>query len=133
MAQPRLNYTMAVDGILPAVFAEMDEKGNFVAGTKISGAIMIIIATIVPFSHLDDLISSGILVAFTMTDMSVILVRQTSPNGKPFMLEKLIAAFLFSSFLTGVLLRSYLSFGATGAALRFMTVMSSSCALFVGN
>lgn len=133
MAQPRLNYTMAIDGVLPPVFAEMDEKGNFVAGTQISGAIMIIIATIVPFSYLDDLISSGILVAFTMTDMSVILVRQTSPNGKPFMLEKLIAAFLFLSFLSGFLLRSCLSFGAKGDALLCVTLMTCSCTLFVGN
>lgn len=94
---------------------------------------MIAIATIVPFAYLDDLISSGILIAFTMTDTSVILVRKTSPRDSPFMLEKLIAVFHILSLLTGFLLRNCLSTGPTGVAVRFMTLVSCICTLFVGN
>ncbi|KAL7532959.1 hypothetical protein ACHAXR_004958 [Thalassiosira sp. AJA248-18] len=133
MAQPRLNYTMAMDGVLPSVFAEVDEDGNLKPGIKIAGAIMIIIATAVPFSYLDDLISSGILVAFTITDSSVILVRRESPHGNPYLLERMLAAFLILSLLSGFLLRNCLSTGVTGHAVRAMTLFSCLGTLFIGN
>lgn len=41
MAQPRLTHTMANDGVLPSIFAEVDDKGNLKAGLKIAGAVMI--------------------------------------------------------------------------------------------
>mmetsp|Transcript_33704 Transcript_33704/g.61944 ORF Transcript_33704/g.61944 Transcript_33704/m.61944 type:complete len:255 (+) Transcript_33704:314-1078(+) len=133
MAQPRLNYTMAIDGVLPAVLSKVDEEGNLKAGTKIAGVIMIAIATLIPFSYLDDLISSGILIAFTITDMSVILVRQTSPLDNPCLLERMLAAFLVVSLLSGFLLRSWLSLETTGEGVRFMTLLSCASTLFVGN
>ena len=132
MAQPRLNYTMAMDGVLPAAFAEVDEEGNLKRGTKIAGTVMIVIATLIPFAYLDDLISSGILIAFTMTDASVILVRQTSPHDKPYLLERLLVLFHALSLLCGFLLRNCLSTGATGHAVRFFTVVSVICTTFTG-
>jgi len=133
MAQPRLNYTMAMDGVLPAVFAEVDGEGNLKAGTKIAGIIMIAIATLVPFAYLDDLISSGILIAFTITDISVILVRQTSPQDNPGVLERMLAAFVTASLLSGFLLRSCLSIARTGDGMRFVTLLSCASTLFIGN
>ena len=132
MAQPRLNYTMALDGVLPNIFARVDDKGNLTSGTKIAGAVMIAIATVVPFAYLDDLISSGILVAFTLTDTSVILVRQTSPSDNPSLLGQLLVAFQFLSLLCGFLLRNCLSTGVTGHAVRFLTLVSCLSTLFVG-
>jgi len=124
---------MAMDGVLPRVFAQVDEGGNLNSGTKIAGAIMIFIATLVPFSYLDDLISSGILIAFTMTDASVILVRQTSPQDNPFLLERLMMAFHGFSLVSGFLLRSCVTTGPTGLVLRFITAVSCFCTLFIGN
>ena len=103
------------------------------AGIKIAGIIMIAIATFVPFIYLDDLISSGILVAFTLTDTSVILVRLSSPLNKPFMLEKLLIAFHIFSFLSGILLRNCLSATVTGEAVRILTVISCATVLYIGN
>ena len=135
MAQPRLNFTMAKDGNLPKIFARVDEEGNLdKAGIKIAGIIMIAIATFVPFAYLDDLISSGILVAFTLTDTSVILVRLSSPPlNKPFVLEKLLIAFHILSFLSGILLRNCLSTTVTGEAVRILTVISCATVLYIGN
>ena len=135
MAQPRLNFTMAKDGVLPKYFARVDEEGNLdKAGIKIAGIIMIAIATFVPFAYLDDLISSGILVAFTLTDTSVILVRLSSPPlNKPFVLEKLLIAFHILSFLSGILLRNCLSTTVTGEAVRILTVISCATVLYIGN
>lgn len=76
LAQPRLFYSMAQDGLLPSIFGTVNPKtGNLVAGTIISGIGMTLIATFVPFTYLDDLISAGILVAFTLTNSCLVLLR----------------------------------------------------------
>ena len=49
-------------------------------GTLICGSIMTLTATFVPFTYLDDLISSGILVAFNMTNSCVILMKCQQPS-----------------------------------------------------
>ena len=103
MAQPRLQYAMAHDGLLPAIFAALDSNGNLWWGTLISGVVMIIIATFVPFTYLNDLISAGILIAFSMTDASVILLRHKSPDNKPLYLEKLLGAFNVLAIKSGIL------------------------------
>ena len=133
MAQPRLNYTMAMDGVLPPFFAEVDEKQNLTKGTQVAGAVMIIIATVVPFAHLDDIISSGILIAFTMTASSVILVRQTSPHDEPFKLERLLIVFHLLSVVCGLQLKNCISEEVTGYTVRVITVISCACTLNVGN
>ena len=132
MAQPRLNYIMAKDGVIPSIFARVDEQGNLdKAGIKIAGTVMIIVATFIPFSYLDDLISSGILIAFTMTDTSVILIRmQQSSSDKA--LEKFLAVFHSLSFLTGLLLRNWLSIGETGDTVRIMTIICSILLFYTG-
>ena len=80
---------MAKDGIIPSIFARVDEQGNLdKEGIKIAGAVMITVATIIPFTYLDDLISSGILIAFTMTDTSVILVRMQQSSSDKAQLQR---------------------------------------------
>jgi len=125
---------MAMDGVLPSIFARVDEQGNLdKAGIKIAGTVMIIVATVIPFSYLDDLISSGILIAFTMTDTSVIIVRmQQSSSDKPYMLEKFLIVFHSLSFLTGLLLRNWLSIGETGHTVRIMTITCSILLFYTG-
>jgi amino acid transporter len=102
MAQPRLQFAMARDGLLPPIFAHIDESGNLWYGTVMSGALCVMVATCVPFIYLNDLISAGILLAFSMTDASVILLRQSSPERRPFLLQKLLFAFNFLSLTVGL-------------------------------
>lgn len=90
-------------------------------------------ATIVPFAHLDDLISSGILIAFTITDVAVILVRKTSPADNPNLLQKMLTAFLALSILSGLLLRNCLSLERTDSALKLITLLSCGSTAYVGN
>uniref|UniRef100_A0A7S4IL23 Cationic amino acid transporter C-terminal domain-containing protein n=2 Tax=Odontella aurita TaxID=265563 RepID=A0A7S4IL23_9STRA len=108
MAQPRLQYAMATDGLIPPIFAKMDANGNLWWGTLISGIVMILIATFVPFTFLNDLISAGILIAFTITDSSVILLRHASPEDKPLLLEKLLVVFNILAIISGLLLSNYM-------------------------
>ena len=61
---------------------------------------MTIFATFVPFSYLDDFVSAGILVAFTVTNCSLIIMRRKSPETQPNLLRSLLAWFNFFAFLT---------------------------------
>lgn len=107
MAQPRLQFAMAVDGLLPPIFGHIDEHGNLWYGTLCAGLIMVVIATCVPFTMLDDLISAGTLLAFCLTDTCVILLRHSSPKGRPLFLEKAIGCFYILAFSFGLLLKHF--------------------------
>jgi APA family basic amino acid/polyamine antiporter len=91
LAQPRLLFALVQDGLLPPVFGKVDATGNLRYGTIISGALMTLIAGCIPFNYLDDLISSGILVAFCMTNTSLLLLRCSSP--KPHLLSRSLAVY----------------------------------------
>lgn len=62
---------------------------------------MTLFATFVPFSALDDFVSAGILVAFTITNCSLVVMRRESVNHR---LEKLLGLFNALSFLTCLVL-----------------------------
>jgi len=66
----------------------------------LSGVTMTIFATFVPFSYLDDFVSAGILVAFTVTNCSLIIMRRKSPESQPSLLRGLLAWFNVFAFLT---------------------------------
>ena len=82
MAQPRLQYAMAVDGLLPSFFQDVDADGNLFIGTCIAGGIMTLIATLVPFDKLNDMISCAVLCALSLTDTSVVMLWH-EPAGDP--------------------------------------------------
>lgn len=93
--QPRLQFAMANDGLIPQWF------GNMRNGALFAGVLMTLFATFVPFSALDDFVSAGILVAFTITNCSLVVMRRESLNHR---LEKLLALFNASSFFTCMML-----------------------------
>ena len=104
LAQPRLTLSMAVDGLLPhRWFASVDASGNLFQGTLVSGAAMTVIATTVPFTYLDDLISAGILLAFSMTNSCLVLLRCQSPLHRPYLLERLLGLYNALCFTTALL------------------------------
>ena len=106
MAQPRLQYALAKDGLLPQIFARVDNDGNIWHGTVISGIVIVLIASFVPFEHLNDMISAGILVAFCMTDSSLIIMRHESPNGDG-KVENLLGWFNAAALLFGISLTHF--------------------------
>lgn len=107
MAQPRLQYALARDGLLPGIFSMIDNKGNLWYGTLISGSIMVFIASFVPFDRLNDMISAGILLAFCLTDSSLLLMRIESPDSEPFKVEHLLAIFNFACLVLGVIMAHF--------------------------
>jgi amino acid transporter len=119
---------LANDGLLPSIFGELDVTGNPKKGALIAGetnlnrffyyflshlrysssnflpifagVCMTIFATFVPFSYLEDFVSAGILMAFTVTNSSLIILRRRSPDADPNLLQKYLAWFNLFSFLT---------------------------------
>ena len=75
VGQPRLQYAMAVDGLLPAGLAARDRRGNLAVGIGVSAAVMTTIALFVPFDLLDDVCAAGVLCAFNITNASLLALR----------------------------------------------------------
>merc|ERR1712195_418259 len=69
LAQPRLLFAMANDGLAPKLLCKLDEHGNIFYGTLLSGSVLIVVALCVPFSHLDDMVSAS-----TTTTVAISLV-----------------------------------------------------------
>jgi basic amino acid/polyamine antiporter, APA family len=102
MAQPRLQLAVANDGLLPEIFARVDDKGNLTWGVLLAGIPMTLLATFVPFAFLDDLISVGILIAFCITNTSLILLKCEPHIGQPYLLHKSLCMYHVLAFATGL-------------------------------
>ncbi|CAM9536547.1 unnamed protein product [Ectocarpus sp. 6 AP-2014] len=88
MAQPRLLYAMAKDGLLPRVFAEVDSRGTLFKGSLISGGICMITALLVPFDSLNTLISAGVLLAFNFVTSSHLALRSRACQVHPLLVAR---------------------------------------------
>lgn len=104
MAQPRLQYAMAVDGLLPSIFREIDDQGNLRKGTLISGGIMTLVSAIVPFEHLNDMISCAVLLILALTDTSVVLLWHEGTPSMPNLPFHLMLLFHCLSLIAGMVI-----------------------------
>ena len=95
---------MAMDGLLPPIFSKVDSTGNLRMGALISGVGMTVLATFVPFRYLNDLISAGILVAFSITNSCLVLLRCKAPPNRPGLLRTSLLVYNTLCFLTGLVL-----------------------------
>ncbi|KAL3943493.1 MAG: hypothetical protein SGBAC_002458 [Bacillariaceae sp.] len=125
MAQPRLQYALSKDGLLPPIFGEIDEKGNLTKGTLICGAVMVLIATFIPFTHLNDMISCAVLTALSLTDTSLVLLWYPSPKDQPGLSESVMTTFHASALITGIMLSHFAASrtGKTFAVISFLLMI----------
>jgi APA family basic amino acid/polyamine antiporter len=100
LAQPRLNYALACDGLMPQIFAKVDDKGNLFVNTLITGIFFTAIAFIVPFLTLWDIVSFGILLSFNMSNVALMMVRfrKESPTLAPKLIGAMVVSALISTF-----------------------------------
>lgn len=137
LAQPRLQFAMAEDGLLPSIFARLDRSGNLFHSILLTGLVVALVALFVPFRYLDDMISAGVLVAFNITNASLVVLRRRHPT-KQNACAKLMAAHSALSFLAAVLWQQLLDGGqdpswaalpaiVTIAALVPLASVSSTC------
>jgi APA family basic amino acid/polyamine antiporter len=86
LGQPRILLAMADDGLLPGGMSRCHPryKTPHVA-TAISGILGALVAGVFPLDVLGELISMGILLAFTVVCAGVLILRYTRPNThRPF-------------------------------------------------
>jgi len=84
--QTRIFFTMAGDGLLPAVFSRLHPKFQTpTSATWLLGSIVGLIAAVVPLSLLGELVSIGTLFAFILVCAGVLYLRRTQPDlPRPF-------------------------------------------------
>ncbi|MEQ1754651.1 MAG: amino acid permease [Micropepsaceae bacterium] len=81
--QSRIFYSMARDGMLPAMFAKIDPNfGTPVAGTMVTCFGVCLLAAFLPLDILGELVSIGTLLAFVLVCIGVIVLRYTNPKVK---------------------------------------------------
>lgn len=81
MAQPRIFYAMATDGLIPKFFSRVHPKYQTpYAGQAFVGFFAAILAGLLPISVLGDLVSMGTLLAFATVCIGVLVLRKTRPD-----------------------------------------------------
>jgi APA family basic amino acid/polyamine antiporter len=86
MAQPRILFSMARDGLLPPVTAKVHPKYKTpYISTVATGLLSGVIAGLFPIGVLGELVSIGTLLAFVLVCLGVIVLRYVEPDAhRPF-------------------------------------------------
>jgi APA family basic amino acid/polyamine antiporter len=86
MGQPRIFFSMASDGLLPATFARVHPrfKTPYIT-TVVTGVLAAIIGGILPLALLGELVNIGTLFAFVIVCIGIIVLRAKRPEvARPF-------------------------------------------------
>jgi APA family basic amino acid/polyamine antiporter len=86
MAQPRVFYAMATDGLLPAWFRRLHPRWQTPhVSTLVTAVGVAVAAGLTPVDVLGHLVSIGTLFAFVVVSIGVLVLRRTSPDlPRPF-------------------------------------------------
>jgi APA family basic amino acid/polyamine antiporter len=83
MAQPRIFYSMANDGLLPPFAKKIHPRFRTPHITSmITGVAVAIAAGLTPISVLGDLVSIGTLMAFVIVSLGIVFLRRNRPDLK---------------------------------------------------
>ncbi|MEY3607820.1 MAG: hypothetical protein RLZZ447_608 [Verrucomicrobiota bacterium] len=79
--QTRVLYAMSRDGLLPAVFRQLDPRtGTPVRNTVIVSLLIAVLASLVPLGQLAEATSIGTLLVFGIVNLGVISLRRSRPE-----------------------------------------------------
>ena len=83
IAQARIFYAMAQDGLLPKAFAKIHPKFRTPStGTVVTGVCAAVVGGLFPVGLLGELVSIGTLLAFVTVCIGVLVLRYTRPDLK---------------------------------------------------
>ncbi|XP_010266711.1 PREDICTED: cationic amino acid transporter 2, vacuolar-like [Nelumbo nucifera] len=84
LPQPRILMVMARDGLLPAFFSDVHKHNQVpVNSTIATGVFAAILALFMDVSQLAGMVSVGTLLAFTVVDVSILILRYIPPDEVP--------------------------------------------------
>jgi APA family basic amino acid/polyamine antiporter len=116
--QTRVFYQMAKDGLIPAIFSRINPRLKTpAAGTILLGSIIAVGAATLPLTILNDLVSLGTALAFSIVCISVIYLRRNEPDlPRPFRvpfypLTPILGAIFCMIFMVGPILLDIVSKG----------------------
>lgn len=116
--QTRVFYQMAKDGLIPKIFSTVSSRFKTpAAGTILLGAVIAVAAASLPLSVMNDLVSLGTALAFSIVCVSVIYLRRHAPElPRPFKVPfypytPILGAFLCVVFMMGPILLDIVSKG----------------------
>ena len=86
LAQPRIFYSMSIDGLIPKAFSKLHPRfGTPYVGTYLTGLLAMLTAGFLPIGLLGELVSIGTLLAFVIVCAGVWILRRTDPTTpRPF-------------------------------------------------
>lgn len=86
MGQPRIFFSMARDGLLPAVFGKVHPRFRTPYVTTIlTGSVAAVVAGLFPIDILGELVSIGTLLAFVIVCAGILVLRRRRPDlPRPF-------------------------------------------------
>ncbi|GAB9468392.1 Amino acid-polyamine-organocation [Globisporangium polare] len=134
LAQPRLNYALACDGLMPKIFAKVNESGNLFVNTLITGIFFTIVAFVVPFITLWDIVNFGILTSFVISNASLLMIRtkEASPSLAPKLIGSIVVCALLAAFFYQ---QGYENRGSTAclvlAIISLVGVVASMVAMYI--
>lgn len=86
VAQSRILFAMATDGLLPRALAQLHPRWKTpVAGTLVTAILAGLLSALIPISVLGQMVSIGVLAAFIAVAMTVLVWRRKFPSAvRPF-------------------------------------------------
>ncbi|GGJ04532.1 amino acid transporter [Saccharopolyspora subtropica] len=78
--QTRILVSMSRDGLLPGMLSKVNGRAVPAGNTVVVGAVVAVLAAVVPLNQLAEATSIGTLVAFGLVNIGVLVLRRTRPE-----------------------------------------------------